>query len=435
MNPAATPVHPLVFLSALCGLPLVLYALWADLKIQSLDEQRKAGAFREDSGSLDDEGPSTLQQQTFTAGVFSLVLILLELFLFLSARNIRDAHPVGSLLIFFGILFVQNRIQIRLLRALSPEAASTAEKPLTLPAESRPSLLRTFLWGGGMMAFAVGSVVGGGLLAVLLTRGFKPEVQAAALTTGALFGICGAIIGLYKLAPIYIRGLLGSKPLEDFPTIERLSKVFVEAGVRPPQFELLRNEDATQTNAFVAGGGVGRLGARLFLTPSILERFDEEEQKAIFLHEAAHLHLGHLGQRMKSTLLMILGLTLGGTALLVAAHWLLPAWAANFCQLLVPLAGLALPIHWTRTQIQRHELEADAHAVEAFGANPEALISALERLEKINSAQFPGLSTGTGTHPATRLRVLLIRKADRARKRKEARKRAENLPDTSQKAA
>ena len=99
-------------------------------------------------------------------------------------------------------------------------------------------------------------------------------------------------------------------------------------------------------------------------------------------------------------------------ALLVgAAFWVMtakyvPTGAAEILQLLVAVAVVLRPFSSVNRLIRKQEVEADLHAVIQFGADPQAMITALERLDKLNGRNS---SVAHGAHPSTTERISELR--------------------------
>ena len=126
----------------------------------------------------------------------------------------------------------------------------------------------------------------------------------------------------------------------------------------------------------------------------------------MIFHEVSHARLNHLRKRLMRTCMMLpLSVLLGG-ALWALAATQLPAGTAELVQLILTVAVIAAPFASVNGIIRKQEIEADLNAVVEYGADPAAMISALERLDELNGRN-PGVAHGA--HPSTHERISELR--------------------------
>ena len=132
------------------------------------------------------------------------------------------------------------------------------------------------------------------------------------------------------------------------------------------------------------------------------------------LHEVSHLKLSHLRNRLLYSAALVVATTATATFCVFLANLLLPGnEARSFVGFAAAAGAFVLTFRQLGRQSRDHEFEADCHSVEKLGAEVEALISALRKLDRVNgvaSAPFDPLSlTGTASHPSTDRRIALLR--------------------------
>jgi STE24 endopeptidase len=235
--------------------------------------------------------------------------------------------------------------------------------------------------------------------------------SAAALTLGSI--LLTAVVPLW-LVPLFY----ALTPLEDPALRARLLALATRVGVEATEVAVADFSRKGRTaNAAVVGLGRTR---RILISDTLLTSFPPDEVEVVLAHELAHHARGHLTQGLvlqSVFLVAILGLTqwaLGaGAAALGLAGPGDPAGLPLLALVLTALALLATPAMaaWSR----RLEREADAAALEVTRA-PEAFVSAMERLGRLNLAERrPNRLKEVlfATHPSLDRRIAFARAAGR----------------------
>lgn len=166
---------------------------------------------------------------------------------------------------------------------------------------------------------------------------------------------------------------------------DRLFALARTAGVQIRQLYVLPMSRSRIANAFAVRGGM------VMLTDHLLEHLSRREVDAVMAHEITHLRRGH-------PLRLALALILIPVALLTV----LPSFVGPLAMPIGVLLGAGISYFIAR----RFERTADAGAVKLTG-DPEALISALARLNRLNHVpvEWSRWTERWLTHPSTRRRA------------------------------
>ncbi len=206
------------------------------------------------------------------------------------------------------------------------------------------------------------------------------------------------------LMPLFLRLQHRCSPMAESELKNSILDSFRHEGVLLSQVLIVDDPNSSVKNAFLAGTGfgVGAFGRTLFITLPLIESLNDDELRAVLLHEAAHLKQNHTSKRIFSAVgLMVL-----------SAFWVvLPAVYLFHSQpvvvlLSIPVSVLLQAFLFSRV-VSRQEHEADLAAV-AMGASSDALVSALEKtvqgiheqknsfLRILNGNLYPVLSERVG---------------------------------------
>jgi Zn-dependent protease with chaperone function len=166
---------------------------------------------------------------------------------------------------------------------------------------------------------------------------------------------------------------------------DRLFALAHAAGVRLQQLYVLPMHRSRTANAFAVRGGT------VMLTDHLLEHLSRREVDAVMAHEIAHLRRG-------DPLRLAMALILVPVVLMVV----LPSLVGPLAMPIAVLLGAGISYFISR----RFERSADAGAVRLTG-DPEALISALARLNRLNHipVEWGRWTERWLTHPSTRRRA------------------------------
>jgi hypothetical protein len=169
---------------------------------------------------------------------------------------------------------------------------------------------------------------------------------------------------------------------------DRVFALAGRAGVRMRQFYVVPLSRVRMANAFAVRNDI------VILTDYLLAHLDRDEVDAALAHEMTHLRLGH-PRKLGLALLAPLMLGIAVATEFGGAAWIFAAAAAAF----VGFCALSRRFEWA----------ADAGALD-LGARPEALITALAKLNRLNHVPVRW-SRGREwllTHPSTERRALAI---------------------------
>ncbi len=215
-------------------------------------------------------------------------------------------------------------------------------------------------------------------------------VVPGALMAGRIHLAVGALLGGLTLAVILLQArarVSGISPeaVSSGELRDRLFALARAAGVHIRQLYVLPMRRSRIANAFAVRGGM------VMLTDHLLEHLSRREVDAVMAHEITHLRRGH-------PLRLALSLILVPVALLTV----LPSFVGPLAMPIGVLLAAGISYFISR----RFERSADAGAVKLTG-DPEALISALARLNRLNHVpvEWGRWTERWLTHPSTRRRA------------------------------
>lgn len=218
-----------------------------------------------------------------------------------------------------------------------------------------------------------------------------------------LFGCAGATVGLgaiFLLMPHLLRWTMRASRVASGPAWEAVRDACGGALPRTPSVYLA--PESAQGRVVVAA----TLGGRIFVSSNALELLSGPEVSAVVKHEAGHLSHRH----PLRVALVYLGLVWAVIAAAALTQELLPGLdSAWMLPVLSSLIGLGLLAAITAVA-RRNEHAADAFAVE-HGADPEALLSALEKIHRHNliGRRWAWFERWFATHPDMASRAAAIR--------------------------
>ncbi len=389
----------LLALALLNAIPVATFALWLDYFEQRVAEDRVSREY--------EHGPD-LQLLNAAGITTSLALAIV----FFATRPYRIEHPLGSLACFLGAVVFQSWMQARAARRMSPVGVGNSPEETGLGRE-----LKAQLWLAGMITAYLSLT---GVLAVLTATLFHTLGSAQALVAlaggaGALAGIMIGLAFIYALAPYSIRRIMNVEEMKPSPLRRMIEDAFSKATLEAPDIYIVKTEDHAAHNLMIAGfpNGKGVFKPAVFVFEGVTrpnregkELFNEAELKAMILHEVSHANLNHLKKRLIQTCIRLPLALLTGAAIWVLAAKYIPSGAAEIVQFIVSVAVVLEPFASVNRLIRRQEIEADLHAVIEFGADPSAMISALERLDVLNGRNP---SIAHGAHPSTAERIAELR--------------------------
>lgn len=404
--------YPVIALTILAAIPVVSFALWAEYWGRYLAELR-----REAPGDLK---RSLELRKIRWAGIY---VFFTQALFYLSCAPLRADRSTLAAGIFMVSVLIQSRIQAGLERKVNEPLARellngrASSAPTESPGAQARSGLAAFAWTLLTATGYLASVWGCAAVAAGIGKlaGASKELLGICMLGGALVGIFVGVGVIFAMGAVHLRRLLPAARLSDVTRRAMFEDCFARAGVRAPEFWVVELSAGRFTNAMMAGFARGRGWFRpgLFVSRSLLEAFPDDELRAVVLHEASHSCLGHLRRRFLGTIVAVLGTSFVLTGVLVVAHKFLPAEMAGPVRVMLTILSVLAPLWLLRAQGERHELEADAHAVLALGAGFEAFASALRRMDGMNGADGKlkdprSYLSPSSAHPATERRLMLL---------------------------
>lgn len=231
-----------------------------------------------------------------------------------------------------------------------------------------------------------------------------------------------------ELSPWLFRAAFRSRRESDPAVLMLVAEVFSRANRAPPK--IVRLDTGRGQFAAVTG-----LRPTLLLSDSLVASLSEKELEAVVAHELVHVARGHLVKRVA----WFLALFALHIAFCDAVAWdlvwrgqklgLYPAPAAVVLMFSLALAGFVGLLWALRKVVRFQEMEADAFAVASYGADPRALVGALDRIllaakRPRDKQSFLSWLIPAAAHPTVAEREGILLRAERRARRGRAPLRA-----------
>jgi Zn-dependent protease with chaperone function len=385
-------------LAALNAIPVATFALWLDYFERRVAEERV---------SRDYELAPDIQLLN-SAGITTALALAV---VFFATRPYRTEHPVASILLFIGAIVVQSWLQAKVARRISPVGIGNQDAgPLGREFNSS-------LWLAGMVTgyLTLTGVLALSMATLFHTLGATKALVALAGGLGALGGVMVGLTLVYALAPLTIRKVFPVREMPPSALKVMIEKAFDQASMPSPDIYIIQGDDLSTHNLMIAGfpwaRGVFKPAVFVFEALTRAEQnekepFRTEELHAMILHEVSHASLNHLKKRLLLTCMLLpIGVLTGGAGWVAAATYL-PSGTAELVQFMITVAVIATPFQAVNRLIRKQEIEADLNAVIQYGAEAKHMISALERLDRLNGRRS---EVAHGAHPSTQERINELR--------------------------
>ena len=253
----------------------------------------------------------------------------------------------------------------------------------------------------------------GPLVLLMLVTRFAQTLDQLSLTQTVLVATT-ACLAVMLLSPWVITRVWPTEPIQDKALLQTLADCCSVANVHVHQIRRWKTGKEI-INAVVAGVLPWRRS--ILLTDGLLSRFEPEEITAIVRHEAGHIRLKHLPQKMAFVILPLVALVIDSVSPTGVASSLKStlqegnlSWAAEHSPHLMALGFavyMAVALRWLSHKM---EFEADLFAA---GARNDANVdlatehtrAALWRLATLMPEQ---LRNSSMLHPNLKQRILLI---------------------------
>lgn len=256
-----------------------------------------------------------------------------------------------------------------------------------------------------VLGIVLGTVAGIHLAkAAQIVWGWGDAAKALAVIILTLAGFATGLFTAYGVSPRLVRFAFSARASRDSVATAILNEIrLCHRGLEIRLYEI---DDGAYpifgANVVVAGITFGRGFFRpaIFAAQSVLRTCPPDELHAIFAHEVAHLSEWHLFKRIRGAFSTFLVATFFTSLLVVGLQW---SGYVQVAALTAAISGLIPAIlTWihTRVQMREQEKEADRTAIEVFGAETDALLSALERLTA---------RTGAPPHPYVAERMAILK--------------------------
>lgn len=253
----------------------------------------------------------------------------------------------------------------------------------------RNQISNVILFGSVVAITAAGLVAGttSGVLFVGRTAAhdWPPIFQLLSVVMLTVGGLTLGVLSSLLISPVILRYAFFAKKIGDWNGVAVYSAADADLPGRLP-------------NVFVSGFsfGFGPLKPAIFVAEGAVRVLSREALLAVFAHEFSHLDCRHLLKRVLtgvSTFVLASFLT---AATLIGLHWSGYSEIGGAFSVVSGVVPAVLTWMTIRQLLWRQEFEADANAIARHGVKPEALISALETLQR---------AIGGAAHPLVAARI------------------------------
>lgn len=229
---------------------------------------------------------------------------------------------------------------------------------------------------GSVIGLTATGLVAGATAAVLLVgrtsaHAWPPVVQLLTVVLLTVGGLSTGVFASLLVSPIVLRYAFFANPLGDWNGTRIYSAADEDLPGHAP-------------NVFVAGFsfGIGPFRPAIFIAEGAIRVLSRESLEAVFAHEMSHLECTHLAKRLVAGVTTFVTASFLSAVTLIGLHWSGYAEIGGIFSAISGVVPAALTWMTIRQLIWRQELEADRHAIDRHGIAPNALLSALETLQR-----------------------------------------------------
>lgn len=375
--PALPFSPPLLAVLLLLAIAHVCFLLFADYASRGLDALLVQGA-------LKDAERVNLEQQKVR--LFALVILAFEMALFLGSSAVRAEAPALSTALFVCATllqtYIQQKLEIKAQRALAEQNKEPAAQAAEHARERMQALLRS------LVALTVSVSLYGFTVLVCLRWALSAaraadysnqaqSIVAFAASSGAL--LAGLTVH-FLTTRLFVRLLHPARKLgKDVPEWELIKSAFAAAGMPAPAAYVWTQVLTSPRTVLVTGIRQIWPSVAVFIAPQALAELTPNQLYAVFAHEASHLYHHHLLKRLGLLVAALITTTLATSTALLALH---PQSPLTLTLALAIGSWYAVSRAMTRGKLFQ-EIEADRTAVTRMGADAQALIEALGRLQQV----------------------------------------------------
>lgn len=219
--------------------------------------------------------------------------------------------------------------------------------------------------------------------------------------------VLATLLGWSFLYQYLMVWLLDSAPLADEDLLRSMRELGARATVPMPRIYECGPTRGRWANAVALPNG---RWSRILFTRTVLRELSAIELTAVFAHEIAHVEQWSVRKMTMRRLVSFVAIPLMAIVPEVVLLQSGPSSSSWFEYAFPSVIAITLALALARRQ--HKETEADVRAV-ALGADPEALISALEKLHDLNKMprRFDAAMERRMTHPSLLRRAVAIRRA------------------------
>lgn len=239
----------------------------------------------------------------------------------------------------------------------------------------RNQISNVILFGSVIGLTALG-LVGGATSAVVLigqtsAHAWPPVLQLLSVVLLTIGGLSAGVFASLLVSPVVLRHAFFATPLGDWDGVSVYSAADEDLPGHAP-------------NVFVAGFsfGIGPFRPAIFIAEGAIRVLSRPSLEAVFAHEFSHLERAHLAKRLVAGVTTFVTTSFLTAVSLIGLHWSGYAEIGGIFSAISGVVPAVLTWMTIRQLIWRQELEADRNALDRHGVAPEALLSALESLQR-----------------------------------------------------
>jgi Zn-dependent protease with chaperone function len=246
---------------------------------------------------------------------------------------------------------------------------------------------------GTLISLTAAGLVYGAMAGVFLVdriaADLSPFLKLTAVVLSTLCGFAGGVALSFYISPFILRHAFFAERIGQWNGIS--VHVCDESDL-----------PGNAPNIFIAGfrRGMGPFRPTIFASRSAFRILGRDALEAVFAHEISHLKLGHLRKRLGTALATFTGASVLTSALLLGMQWSGYAAINGVLSVLGGLIPAVLTWMSMRNLLWTQEFEADENAIQAYGAEPGALLDALLSLQT---------AIGGRLHPLVEARMTKLR--------------------------
>jgi Zn-dependent protease with chaperone function len=239
----------------------------------------------------------------------------------------------------------------------------------------RNQISNILLFGSVIALTALGLIAGTASGVLLIGRtaahAWSPVFQLLAIVLLTVGGLSLGVMASLFVSPLVLRHAFFAKRIGEWNGVAVYAAADEDLPGRLP-------------NILVAGfsRGFGPFKPAIFVAEGAIQVLSQDALRAVFAHEFSHLECRHLSKRVLTGVSTFVAGSFLTAIALIGLHWSGYTEIGGFFSALSGILPALLTWLTIRQLLWRQEFEADENAIERHGVAPEALLIALETLQR-----------------------------------------------------